>query len=153
MSREFVDIDELESMAGTVCTVFGFAPEELFLDQDLLASLIDPIRSSAQQLLGQWVHKVVPGYYLGCSVLGENDLVNAGEEDLFYGIYRGIDMIGGKEPLLSGNHTATFYPSIVFETIDNDEPPYSLAQTYLHIAVPLVDNIVAIEKIGFGYAN
>ena len=152
MTREFVDIDGLEMMAGTVSTALETVPEEFFVDKDLLSNIMEPLRLESHRILsGWWVYRVIPSYYVGCNAFGEPDGVHAQSEDIFYGVYNGIDLVQSGDSLY-GEH-ALLSPSIVFETIDNVEGQYGLSQTYLHVAVPLVDNIVAIEKVGFGYAN
>lgn len=147
MNKEFVETDQLEAMAGSVSVVIKSVPELLFFDQELLNKILKPLENDAHQLLGGWIHKVVPAYYLGCNAMGDNDTVNATIDDIFYGVYKGISLVDSSiepwEPQKS-----TVVPSLIFETLDNIEFQYGLAQTYLHVKVPLVDNIIAIEKIG-----
>lgn len=152
MTREFVDIDGLEMMAGTVGATLEYVPEEFFADKDLLSGIIEPFRIESHRLLsGWWIYRVVPSYYVGRNTFGEHDGVHAQGEDMFYGVYNGIDLVQSGDS--SDGERVQLSPSIVFETLDNVKEEYGLSQTYLHVAVPLVDNIIVIEKIGFGYAN
>ena len=54
MTREFVDIDGLEMMAGTVSMALETVPEEFFVDKDLLSNIMEPLRLESHRILSGW---------------------------------------------------------------------------------------------------
>lgn len=151
---EPIDLREIESMAESAVTIFHTVPEEFFYDHDLASKLIEPIKKRAEVLLGPWACRVITTSSLGCNIDGISDHIAGEDWASFFGHWVDVDVhaFQSKESNpLTEDLDGKLVPSLVFETFDDDKFDGTIAQTYLHVAVPLLGTLVDIQRYGLVY--
>lgn len=143
-----VDLGPLEQMAHDMASIMRERPQDIFdLGERLMGALVTPMFREANHRLGYWVCRVMPSRCLGCSVQGEKDVIVGENSAMFYGVFSDIDILDIPDTDQLHQQAVTGpVPSLIFETID-DEVPAGIAQSYLHVAVPLLDTFVDIERV------
>ncbi len=142
-----IDLSTLERMAFDVNLIFRERPDAIFTDEKLVDGLVKPIMHEATRRLGCWVCRVMPSHCIGCNVTGEKELILGENSATFFGVFNTIDVLDIVEnPFLNEGRETGPVPSLIFETIDDDVPA-GLAQTYLHVAVPLIGAFVDVERV------
>lgn len=148
---EVVDTSNLTHLAYAATSTISAVPEELFFDPSLLGLLMSPIEQEAERRLRGMSCRVITGLSIGLNVEGSSDLIVGESRASFWGKFVSVDLMGGAtEPTYDNDliDRDKLVPGLVFETFDEAQFDGTLAQTYIHVAVPLLGSLAAICWVG-----
>ena len=151
-----IDLREIESMAESAATIFHTMPEEFYYDSNLSSTIIEPIKIRSEELLGPWACRVITTTSIGCNIDGVTDHINGEDWASFFGYCFDVDVHvfpSVESSPLTQDLDGKIVPSLVFETFDDNKFDGTIAQTYLHVAVPLLGTLVDIQRYGIVYGD
>jgi hypothetical protein len=148
-----VDMTDLKRFAFNAHEVMQTYPQLILEDvkDDEISfqqMLLNPIVEYTKSKMGNKICKVESAYCFGLNDDEENDLIAGIGSTTFTGSVYDVTLtptIGDHSPEIQLNGPDS--PALVFETNNDDMKYNSIAQTYLHIGVPLLGNVIKVNEL------